>query len=126
MANLNECFNLNYAGRNYDNPTNKKVNYDSDLMNNRNVINNNFMPLHTAFDRIKVSNDKYDNITRSTNKSICGFECQVCHKSVGYHMAIQEQYPHDRSHRRGKDLPHQTDCEKDWGSFCKGRCHQIQ
>ena len=95
MANLNEAFNLQYAGNKYPYPIDddNKV-MDSDLMNNQNVVGNNFYPYQAAFNRIKQTNPKYDNINRSTNKPMCGYECANCHKSIAVHMAMQEEHPH--------------------------------
>lgn len=101
MANLNEAFNLNYSGKNYRLPqeNNNRV-VEEELSN---TINNPFMTYQNAFNRVKVSNQKYDNITRSTNKPIYGYECQICQRSVGIHMALQDRYPHEFI--RGKFRP---------------------
>ena len=80
MANINKAF---------------KLHNDPDIINSPNCINNNFVSLDCAFDRIKTSNTKYDDITRFDKTATYGYICQLCNGTVGYHMAIQNKYPHD-------------------------------
>lgn len=66
-------------------------------MQNDNFSNSSyyqFAPLEIAFDRVKVSNRKYDKIIRG-NKSIYGYTCNICNGCFGYHMTIQSIFPHD-------------------------------
>lgn len=98
MANLNEAFNLQ------KNPKNKIVNdqLNKSVKNNKreqyyykNNINMKFTKFDDAFDRIKISNPKYDNISRYDTKPIFGYICKICNGPVGYHISIQENLPHD-------------------------------
>jgi hypothetical protein len=97
MAQLNEAFNT------YKQPKKcfmdeliKKIptNEPSEIMYSKNSINNQFMDINNAFDRVKMSNTKYDDIIR-TNKSVYGYICQVCNGCMSYHLYVQNKDPHD-------------------------------
>ena len=89
MANLNEAYKLQYNGRPVNlpelkPPTNEEYGSKYASYNG------------SAFARVKTSNPKYDNMVNRYNKNpTFGYECTKCHKSVGYHMKIQDKYPHD-------------------------------
>lgn len=96
MANLNEAFYLQFGnGRCKANDLKCKQNNEFDLISRPNVINNKFTQVNTAFDRVKITNQKYDDINRQTNKPFYGYTCQECDGCVGYHMSIQTKYPHE-------------------------------
>jgi len=109
MADLNQAFNLNYNGRNLDNymnDLNKKIKViDPDLAHNSNIIGTNFSPYHAAFDRVKVSNQRYDNITRISDKPTYGYECQLCGKCIGYHLSLEDPDSVDHDFVKGKFRP---------------------
>ena len=95
MANLNEAFNLNYSPRNTCRiPQNLNPSKDM-FYNKQNVIGLPFCGIDNAFDRVKISNSKYDTMTRDYNKHMYGYVCQICRGPVNYHMMIQDKYPHD-------------------------------
>lgn len=95
MANINDAFRLQFGnGKCKMNNIEQKTNNDFDLISRPNVTNNRFSLVNNAFDRVKISNDKYDEINRQTNKSFYGFTCEECGGCVGYHMSIQTKYPH--------------------------------
>ena len=126
MADLNKAFNTLYSGRTYDtkqvvndldfndiNYSGKKIVGNQDLMNNQNVVSN-FMPYHTAFERIKVSNSRYDNLTRYTDKPTYGYECLDCGKPIGYHLSL----PNCHEFIKGKFRPL---LEEETGAYVNGR-----
>lgn len=79
MANLNEAFKLQHQ---------VNITEYSEPKNNQ--------ELNAYFDRVKVSNSKYDNMPKRCNKNpTWGYECNVCHKTVGEHMKIQKRNVHD-------------------------------
>ena len=99
MANISDAFNK-YPETNksiYDGYMNKLINkIDNDSNDNisyKNSLNNKFTNIDNAFDRVKISNDKYDNIIRH-NKSIYGYICTVCNGPIGFHLSIQNKNPH--------------------------------
>lgn len=80
MANLNEAFKLQYQGK-------TREYYP---------IQTDDKELSAYFARVKVSDPKYDTMPKRSNKNpTYGYECKVCRGSVGYHMSIQNKYPHD-------------------------------
>jgi len=107
MANLNEAF-ITYKQQNtrpINMPSHQETN--NDYMNRlmkkipvedagipQNSICNNFSCLDTAFDRVKVSNIKYDKIIRG-DRPIYGYICRLCNGCMGYHISIQNTDPHD-------------------------------
>ena len=101
MANLNEAFNT-YKQPNtipydtyMDNLIKKIPNEESyDDIFLPNSLNQNFTNVNSAFDRVKVSNIKYDQIER-TDKPLYGYKCKICNGSMGYHLSIQNANPHD-------------------------------
>lgn len=99
MANLNEAFDTqrsqdNYKYENYMETLKGKID-NNDSTYRKNTINHNFSDLNTAFSRVKVSNEKYDKIIGQHNKSIYGFICKICNGCNGYHVSIQEKFPHE-------------------------------
>ena len=99
MANLNEAFNLNYQPKcklqNYMNNMKKNIYEDDIALTNQNIISNNFCNINNAYDRVKVSNEKYDNITYDFNKPTYGYICKECNGPINYHVRIQNKFPHD-------------------------------
>ncbi|QKF94023.1 hypothetical protein QKU48_gp0565 [Fadolivirus algeromassiliense] len=96
MANLNEAYNLQFGnGKCKPNDTKCLTNNEFDLISRPNVTNNKFTLVNDAFNRVKVSNQKYDDIDRQTNKPFYGFVCKECNGCVGYHMSIQGKHPHE-------------------------------
>lgn len=71
MANLNEAFNTK-----------------------SNTVYNKYTAVENAFDRVKISDDKYDKIIRG-DRSVYGYMCNQCGGCMGYHMSIQHKSPHD-------------------------------
>ena len=100
MANLNEAFNTYKQpnNQNYDDYMErlmKKIpNNEVDEIYSQNTINGKFTNVNNAFDRVKISNLKYDKIIRG-DKSIYGYVCQHCNGCMGYHISIQNKNPHD-------------------------------
>ena len=74
MANINEAFNTNQP--------------------KSNTVYNKYTAVENAFDRVKISDIKYDKIVRS-DRSVYGYTCNVCKGCMGYHMSIQHKLPHD-------------------------------
>ena len=99
MANLNEAFNLNYQPKckldGYMDGMKKKINQNDDYLNNQNIIGNRYCNVDSAYDRVKVSNEKYDQITHDTFKPFYGFICRECGGPINYHWKIQAEFPHD-------------------------------
>lgn len=99
MANFDEAFKLNYQPKckyeNYMDNMKKKINQDDTYLNNQNIIPGNFCNIDLAYDRVKVSNQKYDQITSDFNKPFYGYICKECHGPINYHWKIQQQFPHD-------------------------------
>lgn len=95
MANLNEAFNLNYTPQNKCNAQPNLYKSTDMFYNKQNVVGLPFSGVENAFDRIKISNSKYDTMTRNYNKHMFGYICQICQGHVQYHMDIQNKYPHD-------------------------------
>ena len=102
MANLNEAFNTYKQPNNkpqYDNYMDRLIkkipNSESDeIINTQNSINTKFTDINNAFDRVKVSNIKYDRIIRG-DKPMYGYVCQLCNGCMGYHLSMQNKHPHD-------------------------------
>ena len=82
--------------KNYMDNLIKKVPIDNsrDIPYSPNSINNRYANIDNAFDRVKISNIKYDQIVR-TDKPIYGYKCQLCNGSMGYHLSVQNRDPHD-------------------------------
>lgn len=99
MANLDEAFNLNYTPKckfdGYMDKIKKKINHEDQYLNNQNIIGNRYCNIDSAYDRVKVSNDKYDHITHETYKPVYGYICQDCGGPINYHWKIQTEFPHD-------------------------------
>lgn len=92
MANLDEAFNLQYNPRTVNLPQLNKPKYDK--YENTDAVYAEYNG--NAFQRVKVSDPKYDDMRPRCNKNpTYGYECNSCHGSVGYHMKIQKKYPHD-------------------------------
>src|SRR5689334_516153 len=98
MANINEAFNTQrqqdkYKYDNYMESLKSTINRNESTYY-PNSINHGFSDLTTAYSRVKVSNEKYDKITRQHNKPIYGFLCQICNGNIDQHFSIQENFPH--------------------------------
>lgn len=112
MAQLNEAFNT-YKQPNqrlqYDDYMNnmiKKIPNEDTLIYSKNSINNQFTDINNAFDRVKISNTKYDKIMRN-DKSVYGYICQICDGCMGYHLYVQNKDPHDFIKGEYRALSHQ-------------------
>lgn len=117
MADLNQAFNLSYTGKNYDNymeELHKKI-VEPDLAHNSNIIGTNFSPYHAAFDRVKVSNQRYDNITRISDKPTYGYECKLCKQCIGYHLSLEDS---DHDFVKGQFRPL---TQQELGAFVNGQ-----
>jgi len=98
MANINEAFGTykqqdHYKYNNYMETLKNKIDTNEQTYY-PNSINHGFSDLNTAFTRVKVSNEKYDKITRQYNKPIYGYICQKCNGNIDQHFSIQENFPH--------------------------------
>ena len=76
MADLKDAFNYLYKGRPY-----------------KPILNQN-QSLDKYFERVKITNSKYDNMPKNKN-STYAFECKTCHKPAGIHMKMQKIHPHE-------------------------------
>lgn len=119
MANFNDAFKPQFGFgniRKYNDADYTAKNKEFDYTRSTNTINNNFTVVDNAFARVKVSNPKYDNITRQSNKPFYGTTCKLCGGCVGYHISIQEEEPHDFVKGEYRKLD-DVEC----GQYCDGR-----
>jgi len=98
MANINEAFNTykkqdNNHFDNYMETLKNKIDQNETTCY-PNSINHGFCDLNSAFERVKVSNEKYDKIMRQHNKPYNGFICQICNGSIDQHFYSQNRFPH--------------------------------
>lgn len=95
MANLSEAFTVTRQPENSKNDYLQRLKQTLPTSNNKIEIDmeDKYMYFENMDKRVKVSNPKYDNITRQP--STYGYSCAECNGSFEYHFSIQNKFPHD-------------------------------
>lgn len=109
MSDLSEAFQclrpMNDSNFNYENEIKKiDMNKQKFYRDSKNRINRQYSPVQVAYDRVKITDPKYDHIDWDTNKPFFGFICKVCNGCVGYHFSIQNDFSHNFENGEYREL----------------------